>query len=238
VSIADPLIIYLAIGSPIAVHHLLKRRQAYSFRGIFRVILVWLLWPVYSIWLLKGSRTPRTSRISYSPDYTSLDAPTAKRVDELRFSMERLVTQKMPEQSILEFREVFERYVGLTAETIAEPSEAASPFAEVTVNDKENAKLNAICLNRRNRRQLEFHQIRARNDFLDFADGMSDGIEDSEFEHLAIELTTLLLDGDGIEILKIDQIAAEQSEAGPSVIGLESEVWPSKAHRQSIAGRV
>jgi len=236
VSIADPLIIYLAIGSPFAVHHFLKYRPAFSFREVFRTILVWLFWPAYAVWLLTHSKTPGTSRISYSPDYIPLDAASAKRVDELRSEMERLVCRNM-EQSILDFREVFERYVGLTTETLAEPMRTASPFAEMTMNGEENAKLNAICLNRRNRRQLEFHQIRARNDFLEFAAAMSDGIENSEFEHLAIELSTLLLDSEGLEALKINQIVAGQTEAEPSVIDLESEVWPSKAHRQSIVGR-
>ena len=145
----------------------------------------------------------------------------------------------MPKQSILEFREVFERYVGLTAETLVNDGEIASPFGEIMPDSDENEKLNGICLNRRNRRQLEFHQIRARNDFLTFAAELSDGGDRADgFEHLAIQLSTLLLDSEGLEALKIDQISASQSDAEPSVIDLESEVWPSKAHRQSAAGRV
>jgi len=93
--------------------------------------------------------------------------------------------------------------------------------------------LNGICLNRRNRRQLEFHQIRARNDFLTFAAELS-----GEFEHLVIELSSLLLDSEGLEVLKIDQISASQREAEPPVNSLESEVWPSKAHRQSASGGI
>jgi hypothetical protein len=139
----------------------------------------------------------------------------------------------MPEQSILEFREVFERYVGLTAEMLAGDCEVGSPFAEISQHSQENSKLNGICLNRRNRRQLEFHQIRARNDFLTFAAELS-----GEFEHLVIELSSLLLDSEGLEALKIDQISASQSEAEPPVNSLESEVWPSKAHRQSASGGI
>ena len=232
-SIADPLIIYLAIGSPFAVYHFLRSRPAYTFREFSKMTFVWLSWPVYAALLLKRSKTSEHSRILYSPDYDTLDAPTAKRVDELRSEMEKIVSREMPEQSILEFREVFERYVGLIAEMLAGDCEVGSPFAEISQYSQENSKLNGICLNRRNRRQLEFHQIRARNDFLTFAAELS-----GEFEHLVIELSSLLLDSEGLEALKIDQISASQSEAEPPVNSLESEVWPSKAHRQSASGGI
>jgi len=116
---------------------------------------------------------------------------------------------------------------------LAGDRDVASPFAEIGKYNGESLKLNGICLNRRNRRQLEFHQIRARNDFLSFAADLSDA-----FEHLVIELSRLMLDDEGLEALKIDQIPASQSEAEPPVINLESEVWPSKAHPQSASGGI
>ena len=183
--------------------------------------------------MLSRSKISGHSRSLYSPDYDRLDASTAKRVDELRSEMEKIVCRETQEGSILGFREVFERYVGLTAETLAGDRDVASPFTEIGQSSEESSKLNGICLNRRNRRQLEFHQIRARNDFLTFAADLS-----AELEHLGIELSRLLLDDEGLEALKIDQISASQGEAEPSVINLESEVWPSKAHRQSASGGI
>jgi hypothetical protein len=236
---SDALIIYLAIGSPLAVYCFLKSGREYSVRDLPRTILVLLLWPVYTILLVRHSSTSGRSRKVYSPDYGRLDARFAERVDEIRLSMEEIVHEKLQEQSVFDFREIFERYLGLTAAITSDAADLPSPFSELRLDKEENEKLNAICLNRRNRRLLEFHQIRARNDFLTFVSNVpkSTGSEPA-FDILAFELSSIVQDAEAIEALKTYQAVLGQSENDSTVIDLENEVWLSKTPRQSATSRI
>jgi hypothetical protein len=226
---SDAVIIYLAIGCPAAVYFFLRSIRGHPLQRLSRTILVLLLWPGYTIWLVKRSRTSRRSRTIYSSDCKPLDAAYQQRVDSLGTSMEKVLLESSKEISVLEFREIFDRYRGLTAAVASNVNASPSPFQEIV----ESAELNAVCINRRNRRRLEFHQIRARNDFLTFVSTVSK----REFDRLAADLAELLSDAEFVATLNVRYGVDEQSEMLPSVISLEKEVWSSKTQRQSVSGR-
>lgn len=231
---SDLLIIYLAIGSPTAVYYVLRSGRDLSLKTISRMIPALLLWPAYTIWLLTHSRTAGHPENRFLSDHASLDAARSKRVDGIRAEMEKKIREQRPEHSLFDFREVFERYVGLTTAVAADISDDPSPFADLTSGTSEEAKLNAISLNRRNRRLLEFHQIQARNDLLSLAEQ----IADQEFDRLAAKLGALVRDDELVKSLRVERIGSVQSGERTLVISLENEVWTSETGRQSVASRL
>lgn len=233
---SDAIIIYLAIGSPIAVYHFLRSGKDPSFSTLALAIPLLFLWPIYTIWLIRLPNTSGRFRKVYSPDYAGLDARTSKRVDAIRVGMEEILNTRLPGRSPFDFREVFERYVGLSSMGPLNPVDARTPFAGLTSSARADEELNAICLNRRNERHLEFHQIRARNDFMMLVETISEqGFPDGKFFGLATELASLIADREMIEYLAVIN---EQSRPRSIVTDLENEVWTSKAHEQAIVTRM
>jgi hypothetical protein len=230
----DATIIYLAIGSPLAVYYFLRGGREYSVRDLPMAVLAMLLWPIYTIWLAAYSNGSGPSKSLHSPNYVTLDAATSQRVDKIRQSMEKIVCERIPERSVFDFREVFERYVGLTG-AIGENEEAESNrFSHLTGGSVEGDRLNAICLNRRNHRLLEFHHIRARNDFLALAANIRKCGQEVAFDLLTVELCSLIADQEAMETVQIESGQPWQTEKDSSVVKIEGEIWTAKPQRSAI----
>ncbi|MGH9818918.1 MAG: hypothetical protein ACRD43_02015 [Pyrinomonadaceae bacterium] len=148
--------------------------------------------------------------------------------------MEKIFRCRLPKHSLFDFREIFERYAGLSTAVIANISDGTSPFDGLGTRTSQESKLNAISLDRRNQRRLEFHHIQARNDLLSLAALVAD----DDFDRAAVKLGTVILDSELVESLNMRQSDIVQSKERSRVIGLEKEVWSSETPGRSIASRI
>jgi hypothetical protein len=121
--------------------------------------MVWLLWIPYSIRLFHAKVT---SKLSFDKK-----AASDSEIELIQKEIEQIVFENNPKFSIFEFREVFERYVGLTLTKNHQNNQIGENETDIfRVAKNENVKLGAICLNRRNQFKLKYHQTLARRDFL------------------------------------------------------------------------
>jgi hypothetical protein len=170
-SLIDFTILYFACGSPFAVYYFLQNRD------LPKSAIIWMLWIPYSFQLF---HTKVTSKLNF--DKNSVSDSEIKFIQK---EIEQIVFENDTKLSFFEFREVLERYVGLTlaknhkSEQIGENETAIFRIAK-----RENTKLGSICLNRRNQFKLKYHQTLARRDFLKVI---------NEFQSAKLQLSSLKL---------------------------------------------
>jgi hypothetical protein len=160
VSVIDIGIIYLACGAPFGVY------RAYSpVYAWYDVILATIAWPLVAI------------RLTAS---TALSKPTSIH-DELWMLREEfeahLLGNSSPEM-VFEFREIFDRYTGLTIAAKLSATPAVSALFELTAHP--STALAEPCVRRSQKTRLERHLHAARAEFASFlAREQSEGIESS-----------------------------------------------------------
>jgi hypothetical protein len=152
-SLVDFTILYFACGSPFAVYYFIQNRNW------FKSIIIWMLWIPYSLRLLQRKVT---SKLSFDKKLVS-----DSEIELIQKEIEQIVFENDSKLSLFEFREVFERYVGLTLTKKQKNNQIGENEINIfRVVKHENPKLGAICLNRRNQFKLNYHQTLARKDFL------------------------------------------------------------------------
>lgn len=168
-NLLDFSIIYLACGSPFGVYYFLTQNTP-SKKLLVKAILVTIFWIPFGISLLHKLVTSRSKT-----ENLFISTENQVNLTKIQKAFENLIPSDSNQISLFEFREVFERYVGLSLSRITHsqsPGESEKGIFEIT--DNKNVEISAICLNRRNRRKLFLHQIKARDDFFtllkDFAD--------------------------------------------------------------------
>ncbi|CAN5427030.1 hypothetical protein BH10ACI3_BH10ACI3_14050 [soil metagenome] len=184
-SFFDLLIIYLACGSPLGVHQLMKRNDGdRSSRWMF-IAATFLLWPIFAIsFLIKF----------YNDKGLRKDIFARKAAEEIMFEIEQIAFAEGSASALFEFRDVFYRYSGLLESSRAKSS--AAPSTELfEVSGNNAAETAAMCLVRRNQARLEFHLAHTRTEFVDLVSHIADSTLKSEqvFE-LANELADELAD--------------------------------------------
>ena len=181
----DLLIIYFAAGAPFGVYQITTVRQSKNIKAWLKIFLRICLWPVYAVLALADW----SSEIRLS-DESDLD----RHIDSIRIEMEGLVFANDPISSIFDFREILQRYAGL--------SEAANVSADVkssndifALSGSDNNDLASACLTRKNQRKLSFHQSLARSEFVDMISEIA-GIEPGRIRilELAVELANCVSD--------------------------------------------
>jgi hypothetical protein len=235
---SDAVIIYLAIGSPFAVHYFLQLSRSRSQNHILRAISTFLFWPVYAVRLTGRVTVSKDGRTISSSDDQQLDARFEKKVGEIQAALEIFVGDLLPERPILDCRDILERYIGLTLALRTNP-DRSSQFAEIIPGSDENINLNSVCMNRRNRKRLENHQNRARRDFLTLVSEVIDiDGRHSAFGASALELTRVISDTDAFDAIVQMQEQSEQSQIEYSVTSVERDVWHPQKPKQSAASRI
>jgi hypothetical protein len=152
-SLIDFTILYFACGSPFAVYYFLQNRN------LLKAAIIWMLWIPYSIRLFHAKVT---SRLIFDKKSAS-----DSEIEVIQKEIEQIMFENVTKFSLFEFREVFERYVGLTLSNKQKNDQIGENETEVfRVAKRENVKLGAICLHRRNQFKLKYHQTLARRDFL------------------------------------------------------------------------
>jgi hypothetical protein len=118
-----------------------------------------MLWIPYSFRLLQRKVT---SKLNFDKNIVS-----DSEIEVIQKEIEQILFENDTKLSLFEFREVFERYVGLTLTKKQKNNHIGENETDIfRIVKHENVKLGAICLNRRNQFKLTYHQTLARRDFL------------------------------------------------------------------------
>lgn len=209
VNIFDAIIIYLACGAPFGVYYFLHNRERMQAGHLtLKTVLDWVTWPSSAVKMIGGSSLFSQSAGSNFDALPELDAATDEKVLEIQKSLERTFFDGPASApiSIYMFREVFDRYTGLSAARREGGSASRVPEAEIfRVADHRNIELASICLNRRNRSLLVTHHNQAREDFIDTLDRLAGSISQRTDTWILINELAVILD-DIEAIALIDKI--------------------------------
>ncbi len=178
-------IIYLACGAPFGVYYYFQQRETQQLwqrspELWAKSFLVMLFWIPFAAKLLKDLLLRKFSQAANN-QISSTNPSNTNSFDNFERKFAQLLLEENTEVSIFEFRESFQRYTGLTQEVFTKTQNnpvEINPFFEVT--NHENSQLATVCLNRRNRLQLETHHKLARKDFLQLLEKLNSMLIDKE----------------------------------------------------------
>lgn len=242
----DLLIIYLSCGAPFGVYYFFDKKSEFSFRNlIFKSFLVFVFWiPLAFSLLLKkrffGSRFDLLNT-DFDKEFDS-DLQTEEKLAFLQKQFEKILLKNNLTISIYEFREVVERYIGLSfakrnAEHIINSVNKENEIFIISKNS--NPALSTVCLNRRNRKRLSFHHINARQDFLKLIDEFFlSGADKENLSVLSFEFVKLLKDSEAENSLQKLFEKFLQSDKATVVSNTENDLWKTEAHKQSPANQL
>jgi hypothetical protein len=185
-SLIDFTILYFACGSPFAVYYFLQNHDW------LKSIIIWMLWIPYSFLLLQRKVT---SKLNFDKNIAS-----DSEIEVIQKEIEQIVFENNTKLSIFEFREIFERYVGLTLSK--KQNQIGENETEIfRVAKRENIKLGAICLHRRNQFKLKYHQTLARRDFLKIINELNS----KKLQLSSLKLFRILADDEAEKTLNVNK---------------------------------
>ena len=182
-SLFDLFIIYFAAGAPFGVYRATTLKRAVTANVVLGLLFQIVLWPVFTIRMLVGD---------------GKRSEAGNELDRLKSEIENLAFTESSASAIFDFREIFARYTGLSqaANTEVAPGQISDIFE---IGKAENPQLATAILARRNREKVTFHQMTARNEFVDMISGLA--IDDSEVIALAEQVAVCVHDELAIEDL-------------------------------------
>jgi hypothetical protein len=228
-------ILYLSCGAPFGVYYFFQNRHKSSTStALLKSFLTVVVWIPYALRILNANVTRKLSDSKFDATGDS-DAALGRKLDEIEKRMLRLLVESKAPVSVLEFREVIERYTGLTRAR-AERDEIGANESEVfKITNHKMPELGAKCLHRRNRLRLEFHQRLASRDFLHLLAKFS-FFEAEKLRTAALEFATLLEDGETRRAIEKLFAESSQNRSGSAVKQGEKEVvWNAKEHKPPLA---
>lgn len=159
------------------------------------------------------------------------DAKFRKKIQTARTELEKALLETNANISIYEIRQIFERYISFTlsSQTDDRNSQFALTNNEIfRIAGHKNSELAAICLERRNRKELVFHQTLARLDLLDLLAGKAD------LGAAAIEFVSLLNDPEAIGAIEKMFDLKPQTRKESFVKNAEKQIWNSKTQKPIV----
>lgn len=210
-SLSDFIIIYLACGAPVGVWFYFNQKNS---ENVFaKSLLAAVFWIIFIFQFLQK----RFSDNLLKTDKTS----------DIRW-FQKSIEKMLPEQfSIFEFREVVERYIGLTLAEQDSQNNALRLNNDFSARfNSRNEELSAKCLNRTDRRKLKAHQNYARKDFLQTIREVSEQIDDS-LVFLNVNLNFVITLNDETAEIEIEKLIEETTQIinENSVKQKEVELW-------------
>ena len=147
------IIIYFACGSPIGVYRTTRLSHLRSPGQAAAIGVYFILWPVFAPAILRRALLFGETNIEHA-------------IKRICSEIESIAFDGRPTEAVFEFREVFARYAYLTLALVDGGATRfpAELFAEAGNRDLPIA---SRCFERRNRRRLAFHQMRARKEFVE-----------------------------------------------------------------------
>lgn len=237
----DLIIIYLACGAPFAVYYFLQNRNLPDQNLLWpKTILRFVFWIPFGF-LLVARRYLFTKLYTNVFDVGSiLDAKKVAHIVTIQKNFEKTLLEGHSKLSIYEFREIFERYTGLTLELQNDSQEISEREQEIfRVTNHGNKKLAGICLHRRNRQRLIFHQNLARRDFFElFEDLVKRAARRKTLFDEAAKLFFILRDFESQKTLEILLSETLQTQEKSTVKNLEKELWNSEKQKPLPANQI
>lgn len=229
-NLTDLLIIYLACGAPFGVYYLLQNRTKFVSGTLWlNTFYTFAFWVPMAFKLLRENKF-LTRSVSHTFD---AEAIQEKKLDLIQKRLEKILQGSGLKISIFELREMIDRYVGLTyakQNKMEKPSLAKKELFSISKNN--NLELAAICLDRRNRTRLSFHQKEARQDFLDFVEQLSETSADSKtIGYLAVEFVEVLNDFEAKAALEKMFISDSQTDKYFDVQQMDKAIWNTELHK-------
>jgi hypothetical protein len=169
----DLLIIYLSCGAPFGVYFFLQNRKKYDLSrlllssgaaGLFWIAYAYLLWRKNIAKRLTGKENS-----SKKPEISLLEQQISVLQEQILQAFIDLNAKTPLKPGFFAFRDVLERYSGLTLAIRAEETIAGESDFEVfriAGRKKKELPLAGKCLARKNSMRLKSHQCNAREDFL------------------------------------------------------------------------
>lgn len=241
--VTDFIIIYFACGAPFGVYFFTSNKNMPSNRKLWlKSFFVFVFWfPFFLGFIYKKDLFGKFlgfTKIENTVRNTGFEI-NEKKIFSIQKSLEQIIKRSGIDISIYQFRNVFERYAGLTL--------ALNDQIEVTSNNESvfgvaghsNIELAQICQNRRNRKHLSFHQINALEDFLKVIRQLSFfKVDDFELRKLSIEFVEIL--GDERAVKRLVEIFDynQQTQKKESVKRAEEKLWKTAQHEQVHANRL
>ena len=221
-SLLDLTIIYLTCGAPFGVYYYLANR--FTKHIWIKSIFVLFLWFPFAIRLLISHITKELREREYSVKFH--EQQEAKELEKAKKDFETFLPQNDHLVSLFEFREIIERYAGLT---LAKNLDAAVPAKNdkelFKINGRKNIEISSVCLNRRNRATLLSHQRDARTDFLRILDELFEIGGDKKLGKHSFEFVKLLKDDEALASINSLLKNTLQIAHDKPVKELEKDLW-------------
>lgn len=233
-NLRDLLIIYLACGAPFGVYYFLQNRNRTETKILWlKSLLRFVVWIPFAFRMV--ARTSFLTNL-YNNGFaksSESDLKTEMEIEEIKKTFERNLSEAAPGLSIYEFREAFDRYAGLSIEVKNDNRDISPAEAELfRITNHSNKKLAEICLNRRNRKRLSFHQKIARRDFFELCKKLFDNsAEPQTLIAKADRLSVLLDDFEARRLFENLSHETLQFQENQNVINPEKEIWNSEKHK-------
>ncbi len=234
----DLIIIYLTCGAPFGVYFFFQNRENYDiFQRLLKSLLIGLFWIPTGFRFLHQFVIKKLLKSQFAEN-NSTDSSQKVKITQFERVFSKYLLKNNCEISLFDFRETFERYVGLTLSIPKENEIIITDSDFFRISNHQNFKLGEICLQRRNRLRLQSHQTQARQDLFQlFAKINSNDLEAKIIKSQAFEFFGVLEDFDAQNGLTEIFCNLPQTENSFPVNPLEKEVWNSKEHKPSPANQ-
>ncbi len=233
----DFIIIYLTCGAPFAAEYFIKHQISSTLGScLFKTSLILMFWLPYSLKILwQFTKEQNKSHINFNNDKV-LNVLHENKIQDIQKKMESVSLKSNGKYSLFEFRDLINRYKGLMLETQVENKTPSAAEREIfTVSNSSSVNVSSICLHRRNRNRLFFHQRRAQKDFLAFlTTAFRTSVHSNRvyFILLAFELAVLLKDFEMQQKLKQNFPDILPNNSDFAVKFLEYELWNTEIHEE------
>ncbi len=226
-NIWDFLIIYLACGSPFAVHILVTSNGSISKLSTTFVVVRWTMWPVFAIALLVRLLGEFADPSSRGPGRTEQIA-----LDRARSAMENSELISNGTVPLFEFRDSLLRYSGLSLESGISPRiESVPEIFDVSMHPA--PLIASACLHRKNRERLRHHQDNARKDFLDMVERIAgDEGEREPILRSALDTASVAKDAEGVRAISLALGISEKFQDLVLETNKGGEIWNTAPHSE------
>jgi hypothetical protein len=240
-NLRDLFIIYLACGAPFGVYYFLQNRNHLETKILWLKSLIrFVFWIPFAIQLVARKSLFTNLYANRFDKSADSDAKKEFEIEEIKKFFENILSITDLKLSIYEFREIFDRYVGLSIEIQSENEEFSKTETEIfRITNHTNKNLAEICLHRRNRKRLNFHQKLARRDFFELLGKFID--KTNELQNLFDNVSKLVVLLNDFEAQKlIENISKEslQTVEKQNVRNLEKELWNSEKHKPLTENKI
>lgn len=233
----DFIIIYLACGAPFGVYFYLQNHSVKESNALWiKTVSAFVFWIPFALFIIRKSQIIKSL---INPDFNKISSgeiEIEKSLRSIQKTIEKILLESSSGISLFEFRQTIERYAGLTLLLQSDEATISEREKEIfRVAQRKNIETAALCLQRRNRKRLAFHQTKARQDFLQLIECLFETVSDTiEFENTVSEFVNLLSDLTAQKSVAKLFAANLQTDHQPSVRQSEKVLWKTETPKLLI----